>query len=74
MIQLTRMKGESLYLNSDLIEFVEETPDTLITLTNGDKLVVSEPAKEVVDRVMRFRKAILERTHDLSKPPEDATT
>ncbi|HTS28766.1 MAG TPA: flagellar FlbD family protein, partial [Bryobacteraceae bacterium] len=58
MIQLTRLNHIPLVLNSDLIEHVEITPDTVITLTTGQKIVVRESAAEVVDRVIAFRRSI----------------
>ena len=58
MIHLTRLDHISLVLNSDLIELIEVTPDTVISLTTGQKLVVLEPAEEVVRRVLEFRRAI----------------
>jgi flagellar protein FlbD len=45
--------------NSDLIEYIEITPDTVITLTTGQKIMVRESADEVVDRVVAFRRSIL---------------
>ena len=59
MIRLTRLNHVPLVLNSDLIEHVEVTPDTVITLTTGQKLMVLESAEEVTDRVIAFRQAIL---------------
>jgi flagellar protein FlbD len=58
MIQLTRLNQEIFLLNSDLIEQVDITPDTVITLTNSHKLLVLERADEVVRRVMEFRRSI----------------
>lgn len=58
MIQLTRLNRLPLVLNADLIESIEVTPDTVICLTTGQKLVVLEPAEEVVRRVVAFRRAI----------------
>lgn len=58
MIHLTRLNHTSLVLNADLIELIEVTPDTVISLTTGQKLVVLEPAEEVVRRVLEFRQAI----------------
>ena len=52
MIKLTRLSHEPLVLNSDLIEYMEPTPDTVITLTTGQKLRVSETADEVIARVI----------------------
>ena len=59
MIRLTRLNHIPLVLNSDLIEHIEMTPDTVITLTSGQKIMVLEPAVEVVERVVAFRRAIL---------------
>lgn len=59
MIRLTRLNHVALVLNSDLIEHVEVTPDTVITLTSGQKLMVLETAEEVTQRVIAFRQAIL---------------
>ena len=59
MIKLTRMSREPLVLNADLIEYMEATPDTVITMTTGEKLRVSETADEVIARVIEFRRSIL---------------
>jgi len=58
MIQLTRLNHVPLVLNSDLIEHIEVTPDTVITLTTGQIIRVLESADEVVARVVEFRRAI----------------
>src|SRR5205085_11675545 len=60
MIQLTRLNHVPLILNSDLIEHIEVTPDTIITLTNGQKFMVLESSEEVVERVVWFRRAIVQ--------------
>jgi len=60
MIQLTRLNNHSLVVNSDLIKFVEQAPDTVITLVNGDKIVVRESAQDVLDRVVQFRRSVLQ--------------
>ena len=59
MIQLTRLNHVPLVLNSDLIEHVEVTPDTVVTLTTGQKIVVLESAEEVVERTIRYRRSIV---------------
>lgn len=59
MIQLTRLNNSALVVNSDLIKFVEQAPDTVITLLNGEKIVVLENAEEVMARVVRFRQRVL---------------
>lgn len=61
MIHLTRLNRSPLVVNSDLIEHIDVTPDTLIVLTTGQKILVLETAGEVVERVIAFRRALLER-------------
>jgi flagellar protein FlbD len=58
MIRLTRLNGVPLVLNSDLIEHVEATPDTVIALTNGQKWLVLESSEEVIEKVIEFRRLI----------------
>ena len=60
MIQLTRLNNHPLALNSDLIKFVEQAPDTVITLVNGEKIVVRETAQDVLERVVQFRRTVLQ--------------
>jgi flagellar protein FlbD len=60
MIQLTRLNNHPLVVNSELIKFVEQAPDTVITLVNGDKIVVRESAQDVLDRVVQFRRSVLQ--------------
>lgn len=59
MIRLTRLNHVPLILNSDLIEHIDMTPDTVVTLTSGQKIMVLESAEEVVDKVICFRKKLL---------------
>ena len=59
MIQLTRLNHVPLIVNSDLIEHVEVTPDTVVALTTGQKFLVLESAEDVVEKVIEFRRAIL---------------
>lgn len=58
MIKVTRLNGEGIYINSDLIEFIEETPDTVLSLTTSKKIVVKENAEEVIRRIIDFRRKI----------------
>ena len=58
MIQLTRINHAPLVINADLIEHIETTPDTVISLTNGQKFMVLEPVDEVVRKVIDFRREI----------------
>ncbi len=59
MIKLTRISKASLILNSDLIEHIDQTPATVITLISGQKLMVIETAEEVVEKVVEFRRTVL---------------
>jgi len=61
MIQVTRLNGKQFILNSDLIESVEATPDTVITLTGGNKYVVSESTEELIRRITAYK----QRCHPL---------
>jgi flagellar protein FlbD len=58
VIYVTRLDGSTLVVNADLIETVEHTADTVITLLDGKKLVVKTHVEEVVDRVIGYRQAI----------------
>jgi flagellar protein FlbD len=59
MITLTRLSGSVFLLNADLIERVDSTPDTVITLVDGKKYVVSESMGEVMDAVVAYRGEIV---------------
>jgi flagellar protein FlbD len=61
MIQLTRLNNKPLMVNSDLIKFVEQAPDTLVTLISGEKILVLEKPDEVLARIVAFRRSVLER-------------
>ena len=61
MIELTRLNGRKFVINCDLIETVEETPDTVITLTTGKKIIVKENRQEVRNLVILFRQEINSR-------------
>lgn len=58
MIDVTRMNDKTLTLNSDLIESVEETPDTVITLTTGKKIIVKESRQEIKNLVILYKREI----------------
>jgi flagellar protein FlbD len=59
MIELTRLSRDAVVVNCDHISFVEARPDTILTLTSGERVRVLETAGEVVDRVVEFRRRIL---------------
>lgn len=58
MIEVTRLKGKKILINAELIELVEETPDTVITLTSGRKYVVGESADEIRNSVIEYKRSI----------------
>ena len=59
MINLTRLNNTAFTLNSDLIKYAEQNPDTVITLLNGEKILVRESLEQVVDRIVTFRRRLL---------------
>lgn len=58
MIRVTRLDGSELTINCDLLESVEHTPDTVISLLNSHKLVVRESVEEIVGRVVEYRQRL----------------
>jgi flagellar protein FlbD len=58
VVLVTRLNGKDFFVNPDMIAFIEETPDTVITLTDGRKLVVSEEARHVIERIIEYRTEI----------------
>jgi len=68
MINVTRLNDKVFVVNSDLIEMMEETPDTVITLTGGNKLVVSESINVLIERIVEFRR----RCHPICKVEEQS--
>ncbi|HYK34641.1 flagellar FlbD family protein [Alloacidobacterium sp.] len=59
MIVLTRLNGQAMVVNSDLIKYVESSPDTTLTLIHGEKIVVSELCEEVLRRITAYRFTLL---------------
>ena len=60
MIIITRLNRHPFVVNSDWIKFVEQAPDTVITLLNGEKILVLETADQIIDRVVEFRRRVLQ--------------
>ncbi len=56
MIKVTRINNSPLVINADLIEFVETTPETIICLTTGKKVMVKETSDEIIERVAEFKR------------------
>ncbi len=73
MILLTRLNGTDIGLNADLIERVESTPDTVLTLIDGTKYVVAEPAREVIARIIEFRARVIATADEFAGHPTHHT-
>lgn len=58
MIKLTRLNGKEFVINADLIETIEATPDTVITLVNEHRYIVREPVDEVIKRVIEYKRSL----------------
>jgi flagellar protein FlbD len=71
MIILTRLNGERFALNPDLLERVDSTPDTVLTLLGGTKYVVGEPMETVIERVREFRAGVISASHVPLAPVPD---
>jgi len=69
MILLTRLNNRPLVVNSDMIKFIENTPDTVITLVSGEKIVVLETVGEVMDEIVNFRRRIVAAAGALVRDP-----
>ena len=61
MIEVTRLNDKKLIINAELIERIEESPDTIITLTSGNKIIVKESGQEVKNLVILYKKEIFSR-------------
>lgn len=74
MIRLTRLNNRPLVVNSELIKFIENAPDTVITLVSGEKIVVLETAEEIINRIVDFRRRLrqsLREVPPVESPAED---
>ena len=60
MIEVTRLNGTQILVNADLIELVEETPDTVITFTTGRKIIVKESRQHIISLVKSYKQEIME--------------
>ena len=69
MMVLTRLNGRRIVLNAEMVKTVEETPDTLITLVNGDRMMVTESLEEVVRRAVEYTRSVRAFTPVPVSPP-----
>jgi len=58
MVKLSRINGAEVTVNAELIETIEATPDTIVSLTTGKKLIVVESVDQVIEKVMTYRRAL----------------
>ena len=59
MVTLTRLNGSTIVVNAEMIEMIEATPDSIVTLTNGKKLVAKETVNEIVESIVQYKRQIL---------------
>lgn len=59
MIQVTRLTGQPLTVNDELIEFMEKTPETVLTMTDGKKVTVKEGVEEIIEKIIAFRRSAM---------------
>lgn len=58
MIKVTKLNLQEFIINSDLIETIEQTPDTVITMTTGNKFVVKEQPSDIIDKIITYKRSI----------------
>ena len=58
MVKVTRLNGKELVVNCELIEFIESTPDTVITISTGKKIIVRETVDEVLSEIVKYKRKI----------------
>jgi flagellar protein FlbD len=71
MIEVTRLNGNPMLVNSDLIKIAEASPDTMLTLIHGEKLIVRESCAEILERVLAYRAQLLAAVAMHTKSPGD---
>ena len=67
MVKLTKINGQEFFMNADLMEFIESTPDTIISLTTGKKIIVKETAEEVINKVIEYKSKALRNWEILTR-------
>jgi flagellar protein FlbD len=71
VILVHRLRGQPLHVNADLIESIEATPDTVLTLVDGRRILVEEPPETVVQRFTTYRASLLVAADSLREPEPD---
>jgi flagellar protein FlbD len=62
MVAVTRLDGSTIVINVDLIVTIERTPDTLVSLATGDRVILRETPEEIVERITRYKSDLLRRS------------
>lgn len=73
MIRLTRFDGTSFVLNCEVIQYVEAAPDTIVTLTTKEKLIVKESVEEIVELVIGFKQRVFQGILEFKRDPDEET-
>jgi flagellar protein FlbD len=63
MILLTKLDGHTIAVNDDLVVFAESTPDTVVTMSSGQRILVREPLADLMERVLAFRRSTFAGGH-----------
>jgi len=71
MIEVTRLNGNPMLINSDLIKIAEASPDTMLTLIHGEKLIVRESCAEILEKILAYRAILLAAVAEHTKAPGD---
>jgi flagellar protein FlbD len=58
MISVTRLNGSTFWVSSEQIEFIESTPDTVVTLLSGKKVIIKESAEELIEKIIQYRRQL----------------
>ena len=74
MIRLTRLNNQQIAVNSDLIKWIESKPDTVLTLINGEKILVHESEEEILAKIIEFRRAVIAGLFHFNGGPAEAVS
>lgn len=74
MIRLMRLNNQQITVNSDLIKWVESKPDTVLTLVNGEKILVHESEQEIVTKIIEFRRSLIAGLFHFTASPAEAVS
>ena len=67
MLEVTRLNGQKIVINCDLIEYIDANPDTTITLTTTNKFVVKESIEQVIDKIVEYKNKIYSQSIKINK-------